>query len=101
VKLFVQEAAERDILQQIEYYAEQGLSEIAHRFSASVVVSLTFLIERPDVGSPRRTSNPQLVGLRSWPVKGFEDFRIHYLLQPDLLVVVRVLHGKQDTDALL
>jgi toxin ParE1/3/4 len=98
VKLFVQEAAEQDILRQIEHYAEQGLSEIARRFSAGIVVSLNLLIERPEIGSPRRTSNPQLSGLRSWPVKGFEDFRLHYLLQPDLVVVVRVLHGKQDTD---
>lgn len=101
MKLFVQEAAEQDILRQIEHYAEQGLSEIAQRFGAGIVVSLNILIEQPEIGSPRGTCNPHLAGLRSWPVKGFEDFRIHYLLQPDLLVVVRVLHGKQDTDGLL
>lgn len=101
MRLFIQHAAEQDILRQIEHYAEQGLSEIAQRFSAGVVDSLKLLIERPEIGAPRRISHPQLSGLRSWPVKGFEDYRLYYLLEPDSLIVVRLLHGKQDTDALL
>lgn len=101
MKLFIQEAAEQDILRQIERYAEQGLPEIAQRFSAGVVASLSRLIEMPEIGSPRATPNPQLAGLRAWPVKEFENVRLHYLLLPDLLVVVRVLHGRQDTDAFL
>ena len=62
MKLFVQEAAERDILQQIEHYAEQGLSEIARRFGASVVMSLTFLIEGRILD--RHDARP----IRSWSV---------------------------------
>jgi plasmid stabilization system protein ParE len=74
MRLFIHDAAEQDILRQIEHYAEQGLSEIAQRFSAGVVTSLNLLIERPDIGAPRRVSHPQLSGLRSWPVKGCEAY---------------------------
>jgi toxin ParE1/3/4 len=52
-------------------------------------------------GAPKASANPQLGGLRTWPVKGFDEFRIYYLLQSDLLIVVRVLHDKRDIDSLL
>ena len=101
MRLFIQEAAEQDILRQVEHYAEKGLPEIAQRFSAGVVTSLARLIERPAVGSSRSIANPKLLGLRTWPVKGFENFRIYYLLQAEELVVVRVLHSKQNTEEIL
>jgi plasmid stabilization system protein ParE len=33
VKLFIQRAAEQDILSQVDWYAAQGLPDIAQRFS--------------------------------------------------------------------
>lgn len=50
----------------------------------------------PEIGAPRQFKNPVLGGLRSWAVKGFEDILIFYVVQPDVLRVVRVLHGKRD-----
>lgn len=55
----------------------------------------------PGAGPPRLTSNPHLSGLRSWLVKGFDEFHVYYLVRPELLIVVRVLHGKRDIDAIL
>ena len=101
MKLFIQEAAERDILHQIEWYAEKGVPAIGLRFSDAVAESLRAVIAIPLGGAPKATANPRLAGLRTWPVKGFDEFRIYYLVQPDLLTVVRVLHDKRDTDALL
>jgi hypothetical protein len=45
--------------------------------------------------------NPALRGLRSWPVKGFDEFRIYYLLRQDMFAVIRVLHGKRDIATIL
>lgn len=45
--------------------------------------------------------NPVLAGLRSSPVKDFEDIRIYYVIQKDVLRVVRVLHGKRDIKSIL
>ena len=101
MNLFIQEAAERDILRQIEWYAEKGVPAIGLRFSDAVAESLKAVIAMPLSGAPKPTPNPRLAGLRTWPVKGFDEFRIYYLVQSELLTVVRVLHDKRDTDALL
>ncbi len=101
MNLFIQESAEQDILQQVEWYAEQGLFDIAQRFSTASVAAIEALMAMPDAGAPRAIANPHLTGLRTWPVKGFGDFRIYYLVRPDLLTVVRILHSKQDTDTIL
>jgi hypothetical protein len=42
----------------------------------------------------------QLGGLRTWPVKGFDEFPIYYLVRPELLTIVRILHRKRDTGAI-
>lgn len=101
MNLFIQGSAEQDILRQIEWYAERGLPAIARRFHAAALDAIDALVAMPDAGPPRLTSNPRLSGLRSWPVKGFDEFRIYYLVRPELLTVVRVLHGKRDIGAIL
>jgi hypothetical protein len=39
--------------------------------------------------------------LREWPVKGFAEFLIFYLLQGDTIRVIRVLHGSRDVNRIL
>ena len=101
MKLFVQESAERDILNQVAWYAGQGLPDIARRFSSASVEAIEALILIPEAGPSRHSINPELVGLRTWGVKGFDEFRVYYIMRADLLIVVRVLHSKQNTDAIL
>jgi plasmid stabilization system protein ParE len=101
VNLFIQEAAEQDILRQIEWYAERGLPAIARRFHAAALDAIDALVAMPAAGLPKLTSNPHLSGLRSWPIKGFDEFRVYYLARPELLIVVRVLHGKRDIGTIL
>ena len=55
----------------------------------------------PDAGPPKTTSNRRLAGLRSWPIKEFDEFRAYYLVHPELLTVVRVPHGKRDIGTIL
>lgn len=40
-------------------------------------------------------------GNPSWPVPGFEDIRVYYLAQQDVVRIVRVLHGKRDLKRIL
>ncbi len=101
MKLFIQESAEQDILRQVEWYAEQGLPDVARRFSAASVEAIETLILTPEAGPPRHTANTELTGLRTWGVKGFDEFRVYYIVRADLLIVVRVLHSKQDTGTIL
>ena len=97
----IQAAAEADILRQVERYAQQGLPQIARRFHAAAVTAIDALAAMPQAGPPRATPNPRLAGLRTWPLKGFDEFRVYYLARPDVLTVVRVLHGKRDIGTIL
>jgi plasmid stabilization system protein ParE len=101
VNLFVQESAEQDILRQIEWYAERGFPAIARRFHAAALDAIDALATMPGAGPPKPTGNPRLSGLRSWPIKGFDEFHVYYLVRPELLTIVRVLHGKRDIGAIL
>lgn len=96
MKLFVQRAAEQDILRQVEWYAAMGLPHIARRFHAAVFDAIDALQAMPGAGPPKFFDNPLLAGLRSWSVKGFDDFRVYYLAHAETLTIVRVLHGKRD-----
>ena len=97
----LQAAAEADILLQIERYLGQGLPRIARRFHAAVWGAIEALLAMPEAGPPRASSDPRLAGLRVWPIKGFDDFRIYYLVPAEGVIVVRVLHGKRDIEATL
>jgi toxin ParE1/3/4 len=101
VKLIIQASAEDDMLRQYDWYEQQGLSGIADRFSAAVFAGINAAIRTPKVGAPRHSGNPALAGLRTWPVKGFDEFRIYYVIREDVFMVVRVLHGKRDIGAIL
>ena len=101
MNLFVQEAAEQDLLRQVEWYAEQGLPDIARRFHAAVLVAIDALLAMPEAGPSKHTANPRLTGLRSWHVKGFDEFRVYYLAHQELITVVRILHSKRDTGTIL
>jgi toxin ParE1/3/4 len=53
------------------------------------------------MGAPRSLRNPALDGLRVWPVKGFDEFLIFYVVKGDALRVIRILHGNRDLNRIL
>jgi toxin ParE1/3/4 len=101
VKLIIQASAEDDMLRQYDWYEQQGLSAIADRFSAAVFAAINAAIKKPKAGAPNLVGNPALAGLRTWRVKGFDEFRIYYVIRGDVFMVVRVLHGSRDICAIL
>jgi len=93
-------AARDDILRQFRYYlVEQDKPKVAERFLSAA--RRTTVHPDPQGGAPKRLSREALRGLRSWPVKGFEDVRVYYLAHEGAVRVVRVLHGKRDINNLL
>ncbi len=101
MKLIIKASAEDDVLRQTDWYEQQGLSVIADRFAAAVFAAINAAIKTPKAGAPRLVANSALAGLRTWPVKGFGEFRIYYMLRGDVFMVVRILHGRRDIDAIL
>jgi toxin ParE1/3/4 len=102
VKYVIRSGARRDILRQYEWYlVEKDAEEVAKRFIAAVDAAVAEICRQPGIGAPKRLSNAKLVGLRSWPVKGFPEIRVYYLTAEGVVRVVRVLHGKRDIVPLL
>ena len=85
---------------QFRYYlVELDVPEVALRFLDSVEDAIRVIIRNPGIGSQRPF--PNLPGLRSWPVPGFEDIRVYYVQTPGVLRIVRVLHGSRDLGRIL
>ena len=102
MKAIIRPAARDDILRQFRYYlVSQDKPQVAGRFLSAVRSTMERIIRTPQVGSPKHFSREGLRGLRSWPVKGFEDLRVYYLAGKGWVEVVRVLHGKRDITKIL
>jgi len=102
LKPIILPAARDDILRQFRYYlVEQDKPEVAERFLSAVRKTMEGIVRTPQGGAPKRLSREALHGLRSWPVKGFEDIRVYYLAHEAGVRVVRVLHAKRDINNIL
>lgn len=96
MKYVVRPNAKQDILQQYRYYISRLTPATAERFLDAVEDAFKDICRMPGAGSPWQTNNPALVGIRSAPVRGFEDIRVYYIVRKGKLRVLRVLHGRRD-----
>ncbi|MFS8148300.1 type II toxin-antitoxin system RelE/ParE family toxin [Rhizobium sp. BR 249] len=101
MKLAVKPAAREDILSQFSYLMEHGGETLALRFLHAAEQSFTRLLEYPNSGAPKTFANSNLMNVRSWPVPGFEDIRAYYILENEVVTVLRVLHGRRDVIGIL
>lgn len=101
MKFVIRPTAKRDILRQFLFLLENDAPETAERFIEAVDRAVSQLTRQPRIGAPKKTKNPRLAGLRRWPVNGFDDIGIYYLLTKDVLRIVRILHGKRDVDRII
>lgn len=99
--LIIRSAARLDILSNGLFFAEHRTPETAERFHTAVERATQQIREMPGLGSPRETTNPILLGLRSFPLEGFDAIRLYYLEGATAITVVRVLHGSRDVLKLL
>ena len=85
-------------LRQIFLQIGEGSEARAEKFAESAYNTLEQLIEFPNIGSPKFFSNPQLHGIRQWPVQNFKNYLIIYrpFASDNGLEVLCVLHGARD-----
>lgn len=93
-------AADRDLEEQAAYIGRDSL-EAAVRFTDAAKAALMRLAEMPRMGSVRETRNPNLKGLRTWRIPGFERHLVFYRITDEGIEVVRVLHGARDIPRIL
>jgi toxin ParE1/3/4 len=97
VRVSYRQSAADDVVRQFRYYlVTKNVPQVALRFLEAVRHTIEELRNHPQVGARYRTANPQLQNLRSWPISAFEAIRVYYVLDEDVLRVVRILHGKRD-----
>lgn len=101
MKTIVLPAARADILRQVGYFIEIGQDHVADRFLAATRTSVEKLLHTPHAGPPRPMKNPRLNGLRTWPVDGFDDVKIYYIVADEEIRIIRVLHGRRDVERIL
>jgi toxin ParE1/3/4 len=85
----------RDIEECFVYIGEDNLEKAAE-FLQAVEHSLNRITEQPFVGLEIEFPDPDLTGLRLWPVSGFSKYEIFYLVTPTTVDVTRVLHSARD-----
>jgi toxin ParE1/3/4 len=96
LKLFKRAAARRDLVDHAVYLGTEGGEELAERFLSQAEASFAVLLDQPQIGSPIAVRDPDLAGIRKWPVKDFESFLVFYLPHDRGVTIVRVLHARQD-----
>ena len=100
-KIYQREAARRDLVEHFVYLAENASLDTAERFLAHAEASFNDLAGQPTIGAPLTLQRGELVGLRKWRVKDFDNYLIFYMPRPNGVSIVRVLYATQDWWGLL
>jgi toxin ParE1/3/4 len=99
-RIAITPAADRDLEEQAVYIGRDNFAA-AVRFTDAANVAFRQLAEMPRMGSVRETRNPNLKGLRTWRIPGFEKHLVFYRMTEEGIEVVRVLHGARDIPQIL
>lgn len=94
-------AARRDLVEHYAYLYDNASEAVADRFLSRVESSFNDLARQPMMGAPVTLKHPDLVSLRKWRVKDFDNHLIFYEPRPDGAYIVRVLHAASDWWSLL
>ncbi len=92
--------ARRDLVEHFLVIGRDSVSA-ARRFIQAADKAIENLARMPEIGSPWRSKDPALAGLRVGSIRRFEKYLIFYRPISDGIEVIRVLHGARDIDAVL
>lgn len=90
----------RDLIEQATYMA-QGNLDAAEDFLVAAEATFQLLGRMSGIGKLCGFSNPQLSGIRQYPIRGFKNYLIFYRATESEVEVLRVLHGARDLEAIL
>lgn len=99
-RLVPREAAERDIDEAVDYYADEAGADVAAGFVEAVQSAYRAIGERPGAGSPRYASLIDAEGLRHRKLRRF-PYLVFYVEREDHIDVWRILHAQRDVPASL
>ena len=99
--IVVQPDADDEIDEIARYIARDNL-EAGKRFYDAVEDALEKLARMPGMGAIREVRKPALQGLRSWPIRHYENYLIFYRpLKEGGIEVLHVLHGARNVERIV
>ncbi|MEM8778783.1 MAG: type II toxin-antitoxin system RelE/ParE family toxin [Cyanobacteria bacterium P01_G01_bin.49] len=98
--IFITPKASQD-LEAISDYIAQNNPDAALRFFDATRQTIAKLAQNPYLGGAYPLSNSRLAGLRKWKVKGFDKYLIFYLIEVELLTIIRIIHVSRDIPTIL
>ena len=96
LKLVVKSSAWADIEAAAEWFEELN-PDVADKFFTALNQTFTELRRHPALGRPRAS----LAGIRSWRLRGFENYLVFYRLAEGEIRILAVLHGARDLPRIL
>ena len=94
-KLVIRPQAVVDLDDQALFIAVDSI-EAGLRLYAAAHEAYARLLGMPELGARRELENPELEGLRMWPIPDFPNHLIFYRPTNDGVEIVRVLHSARD-----
>lgn len=91
------DVAQRQILEQVAWYAEHAGARVAARFFAAFRETINAIELHPRRGRLLVSAHPNLVGVRMWLMRDF-PFLIYYRERALTVEVLLLLHGARDRD---
>src|SRR5262249_26010273 len=99
-RIVISPQAERDIESQLAYLSEENL-DAAIRFCNASEHTFALISGMPEFGPVYHSDNPDLVGVRYFPVSGFEKILVFYRPSAETVDLIRVLHRARDIESIL
>jgi toxin ParE1/3/4 len=99
-RLVVSDAAVADIVEQADWYSAQSGNALAQRWETAVTAAIMRVLHRPNTGTPCQFRAVELHDLRRTGIPGFPRHLLFYRFDRDEVVIVRVVHGARDLEAL-
>lgn len=90
--------AEDDLERACDHYLTVAGADLALDFLQKFESTLELISQFPATGSPRYGFEPELAGVRFWPMKKF-PYLIFYIETEHQIDVWRVIHGSMDVSA--
>jgi toxin ParE1/3/4 len=94
-RIVPREAAEQDIDDAVDFYADTAGPDVAWGFVAAVQAAYRVIGEQPGMGSPRYADLIEGEGLRHRKLTRY-PYLVFYIERVDHIAIWRVLHAKRD-----
>ena len=101
MRFVIRPAAKDDVTRQFRYYLLRDAVDAGMSFLDAVDDCIEAICLMPLISTAKIVRNKALAGLRFLPVKGFDAILVFYIVQKNVVRIVRVLDGRRNVAKIL